>query len=427
LVLNPHTANVAFKKDASKMDAPQLYVGQHESRSSSPHFAGPRNGRELHINSLTEAHFDDPNHQIDMHLRLMNRKLARAATLFLMICMGSASVQVRAQDSLTTQPATKDCPDLTGTYEPSSTAWIDMYHLTATGTVRPKTQTRQFATFQRRDGGFTLIWHMPRQDVLAEARLQAQRDPHKYGIWLDKILRDPQLPLPLGMNEQEWFNRLAIYGPVFRVDVVLPLRQCKDGWFLFASGSRGGPADFEGGMDGARNVEFWLGRDKDGSLKLKWKERRKVVLLGGRYFNEVAIPLWSSTHLDKWPAAPELDLTPIRAEEVPDGNRPSRRIPKCQITGDHEALFFQRLKAKLPPGVAIENRSSSIIHGRMRPDGICDPTPYTLTVSSPDAADIAKVEDYLRTDPFIREISSQESQTLWDGRLMVKFSMMAAP
>ncbi len=359
--------------------------------------------------------------------RLRADIIERAASLFLMICVASAAVQVRAQDSPTVEPSTKECPDLTGTYESRSTAWIDRFHLHATGTVRPTTQTRQFATFQRRGGGYTLIWHMPRQDVLAAARLQAQRDPHKYGVWLDKMLRDPKLPLPIGMSEQEWFNRLAIHGPVFRVDAVLPLRQCKGGWFLVGTMGRAGPADAGDGMDGTRDAALWLARDKDGSLSLKWEERRKVVLLDGRYFNEVAIRLWSSAHLDKWPLAPEPDLTPIRAEELPEGNRPSRRIPKCQITGEHEAVFFQRLKANLPPKVEIQNHSSSIHHGRMRPDGICDATPYTVTVSAPDAAGIAKVADYLRTDPFIRQIDSQESQVLRDGRLMVKFRMMAAP
>ena len=371
-------------------------VGQHESRSSAYIFSG-----------------------VGITVKILS--------LLLTISVCSAALQACAEDSRAAEPSTKECPDLSGTYESGSTAWIDRFHLQATGTVRPKTQTRQFATFQRRGGGYTLIWHMPRQDVLAAARLQAQRDPHKYGVWLDKMLRDPKLPLPIGMSEQEWFNRLAIYGPVFRVDAVLPLRQCKGGWFLVGSMGSNAPAEIEGGMDGMRDVALWLGRDKDGSLSLKLEERRKLVLLGGRYFNEVAIRLWSSARLDKWPAAPELDLTPIRAEELPEGNRPSSLIPKCQITGDHEAVFFQRLKANLPPGVEIENKSSSIYHGRMRPDGICDPTPYTVTVSAPDAASIAKVADYLRTDPFIRQIDSQESQVLWDGRLMVKFRMMAAP
>ena len=358
----------------------------------------------------------------------MDHIIERAANLFLMICVGSAAVQVRAQDSLTAEPSTRECPDLTGTYEARSTAWIDRYHLSATGTVRPKSQAKQFATFQRRGGGYTLTWHMPRQDVLSAARLQAQRDPRGYGFWLDMALRDPKLPLPLGESEQGWVNRLASHGPVFRVDVVLPLKQCKDGWFLVGTMGRGGSADVEGGMDGARDAGLWLGRDKDGSLSLKLEERKKLVLIGdSRYLNEVAIRLWSSARLDKWPAAPEQDLTPIRAEELPEGNRPSRRIHQCQITGDHEAVFFQRLKANLPPRVEIENKSTSIYHGRMRPDGTCDPTEYSLTVSAPDAAVIAKVADYLRTDPFIRQIDSQESQVLYGGRLMVKFRMMAAP
>jgi hypothetical protein len=382
---------------------------------------------KLGTNSLTDAEFVGQKHQTDARLRILHHGLGLAASLFLIICVGGAAVQVRAQDSTKAEPSAEECPDLTGTYESRSTAWIDKFHLQATGTVRPKTQTSQFATFQRSGSGYKLIWHMPRQDVLAAARLQAQRDPHKYGVWLDKMLRDPKLPLPLGMSEQEWFNRLAIYGPVFRVDAVLPLRQCKGGWFLVGSMGSRGPPETEGGMDGPRDVELWLGRDKGGSLSLKLVERRKLVLLDGRYFNEVAIRLWSSARLEKWPLVPEPDLTPIRAEELPEGNRPSLRIPKCQITGDHEAVFFRRLKANLPPKVQLENYSSSILHGRMRPDGICDPTPFTVTVSALDEADIAKVADYLRTDPFIRRIDSQESQVLWDGRLMVKFRMMAAP
>jgi len=344
--------------------------------------------------------------------------IERAASVILAICVGSAAVQVRAQDS--------QCPDLTGTYEARSTAWIDEVHLHATGTVRPKTQTRQFATFQRRGDGYTLIWHMPRQDVLEAARLQAQRDPRKYGLWLDMMLRDPSLPLPLGTSEQTWFNRLAMHGPVFRVDAVLPLRQCKGGWFLVAKLSRAGPADIEGGMDGTREAELWLGRDKDGSLSLRWEERRKLVLSNSREYGEIAMRLWSSAHLDKWPVAPEVDLTSIRAEELPEGNRSSSRIPKCQITGDHETVFIHRLKANLPPKVELEGYSSSILRGRIRPDGTCDPTPYTVTVAAPDAAAIAKVADYLRTDPFIRQVDSQESQP-WGERLLVKFRMMAAP
>jgi hypothetical protein len=288
-------------------------------------------------------------------------------------------------------------------------------------------QAKQLATFERRDGGYTLIWHMPRQDVIAAARLQAERDPGKYGTWLDMILRDPQLPLPLGSSNQSWVNRMAIFGPVFRADAVLPLRQCKDGWFFVGSTGGGGPPTFEDGMDGARDMELWLGRDKDRALSLKWLERKKLVVLGAsRYFNEAAIRLWSSEHLDKWPALPTPDLSPFRAEELPEGNRPSARIPKCRIAGDPETVFIHRLKKNLPPKVELEGYSSTINVGRLRADGTCEPMPYTVTVAAPDAAAVAKVADYLRTDPFIRQIDSQESQP-WGERLLVKFRMMAAP
>lgn len=147
--------------------------------------------------------------------------------------------------------------------------------------------------------------------------------PGKYGIWLDMILRDPDT----------WTSRMANYGPLFRLDTDMPPRQCKDGWLLIVSGTHSGPADIEGGMDGTRDLELWLGRGKDGSLSLKWTEYRKIQIIHEtRYSSPWGIRLWSSSHLDQWPVAPAQDLTPIRAEELPDGNRPSRRIPKPQIT-----------------------------------------------------------------------------------------------
>ena len=353
----------------------------------------------------------------------------RSLLLTILVC--SAALLACAEDSRAAEPSTKECPDLTGTYEVRIAAWADKFHPFGR---RARMQTKQFATFQRRGGGFTLIWHASRQDFLAAARSLAQRGiptGTTYG-WTGCCAIPScrcRSALPASMTGS---GELRSVGPVFRgIDEVLPLKQCKRGWFLdFGPGRRDGPPDFEGGMEGTRELAIWLGRDKDGSLSLKVEEHRTFEVLrpGRGYLPEVAIRLWSSAHLEeKWPVAPAQDLTPIRAEELPGRIRPSRPIPKCQITGDHEALFFQRLKANLPPKVEIENYSSSIDHGRMRPDGVCDPTPYTVTVSAPDAAGIAKVADYLRTDPFIRQIDSQESQVLWDGRLMVKFRMMAAP
>jgi hypothetical protein len=350
----------------------------------------------------------------------------------LLISVCSAALQAFAEDSRTAEPSTKGCPDLTGTYEARIAAWADKVHPFG---LRARMETRQFATFQRSSGGFTLIWHTPREEFVAAARSLAQRDSYRYDVWLDRMLRgplrDPKLPLPPGVDdEHDLLGRIASVGPVFRgVDEVLLPKQCKGGWFLVSGPAhRDGPPDFKGGMEGTRDLEYWLGRDKDGSLILKAEEHRTLVLMKeSLYTPYLGTRLGSSARLNKWPVSPALDLTPIRAEELPGRSRPARPVPKCLITGDHEAVFFQRLKANLPPGVQIETNSSSIYHGRMRPDGTCDPTPYTVTVSAPDAAAIAKVADYLKTDPFIRQIDSQESQVLWDGRLMVKFRMMAAP
>jgi hypothetical protein len=316
---------------------------------------------------------------------------------------------------------------LTGTYEARIPAWADTIHPLGR---RPRMQTRQLALFQRHDGGFTLTWHAPRQEFLAAARALAQRDPSRYDAWLDRMMRDPKRPMPLDVaSEYDWLARVASVGPVLRgIDEILPLKRCVDGWFLlWGPGHRDGPPDFEGGMKGTRDLEFWLARDKDGSINLKTREYHTVVLTKeSQYTPDLGIHLGSAERLTQWPVAPAQDLSPIRPEELPARTRPARPAPKCQIIGDPEALFLQRLKANLPPKVQLENYSASIYQGRMRPDGVCDPTPYIVTVSGP-AAGIAKVEEHLRADRFIRQVDSQDSHDMGDGRLMVKFRMMAAP
>ena len=53
----------------------------------------------------------------DARLRLSHHALGCAVSLLLMICAGSAAVQVRAEGSRAAEPSTRECPDLTGTYE----------------------------------------------------------------------------------------------------------------------------------------------------------------------------------------------------------------------------------------------------------------------------------------------------------------------
>lgn len=350
--------------------------------------------------------------------------ISRIARLFFVICASNAVAHICAQDAGAADSSAKKCPALAGTYEVWPTPWDKFFPFGR----QPRLKIPLLATLQRRGDGFTLIWHTRREEFLAAARAQAELDPRKYGAWLDMVLRDPKLPLPLGQTQETWINRMSNLGPILRgVEEPLPFKRCEGGWFLVAGpGHHKGPPDFEGGMEGTRDFEIWLGRDKDGSLSLKAEEHRTIVLMRpSLYTGYFGIRLWSSARLSKWPIASAQDLAPIRAEELPEGDRPSRRVPKCLITADHETVFIHRLKANLPPKVEIRNISSSIIHGRMRPDGICDPTPYTVTVSAPDAAAIAKVAEYLRTDPFIRRIDSQES--IGRGELLVKFRMMAAP
>jgi len=350
---------------------------------------------------------------------------ARVAGFGLLLFLGSAALLTGAPTAQAAAPSAAECPDLTGTYEPRSTTWTDAVWI---GGPRPKMQSPQFAAFARHGEGYTLTWLMPREEVLAQARALAERNPRKYGLWLDMVLRDPDIPLPHGVDAQEWMIHTANVGPVLRYDVELPLKRCEDGWFLLAGpGLRVGPPDNPGGMKGTREVSLWLGRDTDGALVLKRKEQRTIELFNRHYVNVPGMRLWSSSRQETWPAVPACDLTPIRAEELPAGDRPSSHIPPCQITEVDETLFFQRLEANLPPGAAIENTSSSIIYGHLRPDGTCDPTPYTVSVSAHDAAGIAQVADYLRSDPFIRRIDGQQTIAQQDGFLEVKFRMQAAP
>ena len=314
------------------------------------------------------------------------------------------------------------------TYEAVRPAWIDQFHLHVTGTVRPKTQTRQFATFQPRSGGYTLIWHMPKQDVLTGARRLAERDPHKYVFWLDMALRDPKSPLPPGNTEQSWVNQMARHGPVFRVDTVLPIKECLGGWVRVETHGRNGPRDVEAGMDGTRDVTLWLRREKGGSLGLRWQERRKVVVIAsGRYTNEYAIPLWSSDHLDQWPAAPTPDLSPPREEQLPPRNRPKGQLLKCQLNPALESQFFARLKVNLPAKAAHVNGSHGFYQGKIRPDDSCEPMPFFVTIKALNAEDIAKVEAFLKSDPFFERMESKQTETLPDGQLSVAFKMMIVP
>ena len=357
------------------------------------------------------------------HHAFMKRRFLSSG---LLVCV--VAVQAGAGSTRAGETPSRHCPELAGTYAVGQTAWIDTFHLNVTGTVRPKGQSPQLATLRPRDGGYTLTWHMPRNSLLSAATRLAERDPRNYGLWLDMALRDPPAPSPGGASEQEWLNRVAFLGPVFRVDIVLPIlptTQCESGWFLVGTQARAGPPDMAGGMDGDRDAQLWLQRRNDGSLALRWRERRKVVVINRtRYTSESAIPLPWSTHLEYWPAAAAPDLTPLREDELPARNRP----PKCRVDTDQENQFFKRLDSILPARAVQTNRApGSVYIGRMRPDGTCEPVPYFVTISAFSAADLAKVEAFLKAEPFFARMESQNSEAVSDGRLIARFKMVVAP
>lgn len=350
----------------------------------------------------------------------------RDLLLTMFVC--AAAIPICAGSPPASAASANACPDLTGTYNAVRPAWIDQFHLHVTGTVRPKAQTPQFATLQPSKGGYVLIWHMPRQDVLAGARRLAERDPRNYIYWLDMALRDPKLPSPPGSTEQSRVNQMARHGPVFRVDTVLPIKECVGGWARVETHGRNGPPDVAGGMDGTRDVTLWLRREKDGSLGFRWEERRKVVVIAsGRYTTESSIPLWSSDHLDQWPAVPTPDLSPLREEQLPPRNRPKGQLLKCQLNPALESQFFARLTTNLPEKATHVNGSHGFYQGRIRPDDSCEPMPFFVTIKALNAEDIAKVETFLKSDPLFERMESRQTQTLPDGRLSVAFKMMMVP
>ena len=346
----------------------------------------------------------------------------------LFVCAAAIQIHVDGQGAIAS--TSQACPDLTGTYEALRPKWLDQFHLYVTGTMRPTTQPRQFATFQPRNGGYTIMWHMPRQDVLAAARKIADRDPYKYASWLDMALGEPQRMSPSGSTEQSWTNQMAHFGPVFRVDATLPAAQCDAGWFLVGTHSRTGPPDVDGGMDGDRDAQLWLRRDKDGSLALRWRERRKVVVIReGRYTQEYAIRLWSSDHIDHWPAMPTPDLSPLLEDELPPRIRPKTQLLKCQLDPGLEREFIARLKAILPARGVHENGPTGFYKGRVHADDTCEPMPSYVTISTrnADAAQLAQIETFLKTDPFFERLVTLESEMLTDGRLMQRFKMTVLP
>ena len=100
---------------------------------------------------------------------------------------------------------------------------------------------------------------------------------------------------------------------------------------------------------------------------------------------------------------------------------------KCQLDPALESQFFARLTANLPEKAAHVNGSHGFYQGRIRPDDSCEPMPFFVTIKALNAEDIAKVEAFLKSDPFFERMESRQTQTLPDGQLSVAFKMLMVP
>lgn len=345
------------------------------------------------------------------------------AGLFLIgsfVAMASAAIAAPSPDA---------CPDLTGTYAVKGSEVLTRnFGLWKHSRIR----TRPLVTFRREGKGWALTWHPYREDALKAASLLAQSDRERYGRWVDMTFRDPSLPLPQGaVDPDAWESQKASAGPSLQVgEDVLPFIACKQGWFqLSGPVRRSGPPSFEGGAEGTREIETWLGRGPGGALELRADEHRTIELTApSRGYKELSVRKSSRSHtLGSWAAAPAQDLTPWRLEELPVVERPSQRRPKCQIDPDKQDVFYRRLKALLQPPTELVHFSASIESGRPRPDGSCEPTDFTMVIDAIDAVTAGKVTELLANEPFVKQVVSKDAQERGAGRQYVRFRMKVGP
>ncbi|HRE12557.1 MAG TPA: hypothetical protein PLD37_00010 [Usitatibacteraceae bacterium] len=325
--------------------------------------------------------------------------------------------------------AADECPDLAGTYSvfasESVTKVFGLWKHSRIG-------SRPLVTFRRNGTGWKVVWHRYREDSLSAARLQAQGDRTRYGHWLDMTFRDPSLPLPAGVaDEDEWLARKAGAGPSLEVGVdILPFKRCKGGMFLVSGPARrAGPPSFEGGSSDTREIEAWLGRGPGGALVLQAEEHATIeITKPARGYKELSVRKGSRTHtLGTWTSAPAQDLTPWRAEELPAVERPSQRRPRCEIDPANQDVFHRNLKAMLQPPSQLEGFTSSIYAGRPRPDGSCEPTDFTVIAEVPDAATASKLADFLAREPFVKQVVSKDEEDRGGGRKRVRFRLKVGP
>lgn len=311
------------------------------------------------------------------------------------------------------------CPDLTGSYDPGSTAWLDDF----ISEKRPAVAGALTAVVRKGPTHFNLTWQGERAALLAHAREFALSHPAAYPEWRRLVLRQG-LSDSLKRDEEAYQDAVTRLGPSFGRTVMLPARQCADHWMLLGYRTVNTPAttDRDGGPR-AQDEELWLSRSAAGELLL-----RRVT------YDLFHYSLWASsssslrtgakTSYDKWPAAKPADVEPLRPDELPPVATPvSREV--CRFTDERLGVLARRIKPTLPPGVVLESLTPGLTQGLPGADGLCGRTPISLVYSSQNPGDATAVRAALQADAALSAVEPARPAPFQPGKYVVR--LMARP
>jgi hypothetical protein len=304
------------------------------------------------------------------------------------------------------------CPDITGSYAPGSTAWLDDFM----HEKRPHVAGALTAVIQKGHTHHTLAWQGDRAAFLAHARDFALTHPAAYPEWRRLVLRQ-SLPAKLMRDEEAYQEAVTRLGPSFGRTVLLAARQCEDHWMLIEHRTVNTPKSADGsGAAKAWDEELWLSRSVAGELLLR---HVTYDLFHYTFWAASSSSLRTSAKVryDKWPAT-NGDATPLRAEELPPVATPVSR-ETCRFTEDRLAALARRLKPLLPAGVVLESLTPGLTQGQPGADGQCGRVPLGLLFSG-SFAEATTVRAVLQADSALSAVEPPRPAPTQRGKFVVR-------